>query len=139
MGGGGFPGEGGWCSPARSTGSWFLAPRSSLRGLAAAWPDLPGFPGMRSKCRSHKHGSELRGPEASPQGPSSHSNLPASPLLPQPCFSKPPGVPLPSLSTAPSPSPTQWGSLWERASIRPSMTLPGRPHPSPPGEGIFPP
>lgn len=67
------------------------APGSSLRGLAAARPDLPGFPGMRSKRRSHKHGSELRGPEASPQGPSSHSTLPASPLLPQPFFSKPTG------------------------------------------------
>ena len=103
-------GGGGWRSPAHSTGSW-------LRGLAAAGPDLPGFPGRRSKRQSHKHGSELRGPAATPvPGPS------------------------PSASPHPQPLPPPGGAAFGggrgrgrgRAPIRPPLTLARRPGPSHP-------
>lgn len=58
---------------------------------------------------------------------------------PQPCFPTPPtpgayplGFPTPP-SVPPTPSEAAFGG---RAPSRPSLTLPGRPHPSPPGAGI---
>lgn len=87
-------------------------PGSSLRGLAAARPDLPGFPGGRSKRRSHKHGSELRGLAASPP-----VSLPLG-------FPTPPALPLPS-------------GAGLGGGSHPAFSDPGRrPRPSPPGEGI---
>lgn len=83
-------------------------PDSSLQGLAAARPDLPGFAGRRSKCRSHKHSSELGGPGGLPPGSPLPFHPPAS--TPGPATPRPPSESLPlRFPTPPSPSPHSVG------------------------------
>lgn len=123
-------GAGGWRSSALPA-----PPGSSLQGLAAARPDLPGFAGRRSKCQSHKHSSELRGPRGPPPGPLLPSTLRLQPPPPSPASPRLPTGSLPlCFPTLPPPHPVGAG-LWGAGShpafadpTRPAAPLPIPPH-----------